>query len=193
MRDNSQHIVVGTATLPPGFSTRAHSHPPRRSRWCCEAAAGWTSTGSRIRIRPGTVLVTPADLVHVTHSDPGDEPLVVLWFYAPPGAEARWVEPDKHDTAGPAGPSDPSRPVTGDARLAGGHRHRWHVHRPGRRPRRGAAHRQGALDAARLRAGRARLHPRGGHRGGRHRAAWRTARPWPPTPSSSAAARRPRC
>jgi hypothetical protein len=28
-------------------------------------------------LEPGTVLVTPSDLVHVTHSDPGDQPLVV--------------------------------------------------------------------------------------------------------------------
>ena len=26
LRDNSQYLVMGTATLPPGFSTRAHSH-----------------------------------------------------------------------------------------------------------------------------------------------------------------------
>ena len=105
MRDNSQHMVVGTATLPPGFSTRAHSHPAEEVAVVLRGSGRVDIDGVSHPIRPGTVLVTPADLVHVTHSDAGDEPLVVLWFYAPPGAEARWVEPDKHDTAGPAGPS----------------------------------------------------------------------------------------
>ena len=54
------------------------------------------------RIQAGTVLVTPSDLVHVTHADPGVEPLIVLWFYAPPGSEARWLEPERHETAGHA-------------------------------------------------------------------------------------------
>ena len=41
--------------------------------------------------------------LRATHADPGEEPLIVLWFYAPPGSEARWVEPEKHETAGHAG------------------------------------------------------------------------------------------
>jgi quercetin dioxygenase-like cupin family protein len=102
MRSNSTHIVVGTATLPPGFSTRPHSHSAEEVAVVLRGS-GWVDIdGAPHRITQGTLLVTPADLVHVTHSDPGEEPLVVLWFYAPPGAEARWVEPEKHETAGHA-------------------------------------------------------------------------------------------
>lgn len=103
MRGNSEHIVTGMAALPPGFTTRAHSHS-------AEEIAVFLSGNGRVEIdgvahavAAGTVLVTPSDLVHVTHNESADEPLVVLWFYAPPGSEARWVEPEKHETAGHAG------------------------------------------------------------------------------------------
>lgn len=99
MKDNSKHIVLGTATLPPGFSTRAHAHSAEEVAVVLRGS-GWVDiAGVRHRLATGTILLTPSDLVHVTHSDPGDTPMVVLWFYAPPGSEARWVEPDKHETA----------------------------------------------------------------------------------------------
>jgi quercetin dioxygenase-like cupin family protein len=102
LKDNSRHIVVGTATLPPGFSTRSHSHSAEEVALTLRGS-GWVDIeGVPHRLEPGRLLVTPADLVHVTRSDPGDEPLIVLWFYAPPGAEARWVDPEKHETAGHA-------------------------------------------------------------------------------------------
>lgn len=100
IKGNSRHLVVGTATLPPGFSTRAHSHDAEEVAVVLRGAGSVDIEGVNHRLDKGTVLVTPANLVHVTHSDPGEEPLVVLWFYAPPGAEARWVTPDEHDTAG---------------------------------------------------------------------------------------------
>jgi hypothetical protein len=54
-------------------------------------------------VRKGTILLTPSEAGHITHSDPGDEPPVILWFYAPPGSELRWIEPDKHSMDGHAG------------------------------------------------------------------------------------------
>lgn len=102
LKSNSEHLVVGTATLPPGFATRAHSHAAEEVAVVLRGS-GWVDIdGVRHELSTGTLLVTPSDLVHVTHSTPGDEPLVVLWFYAPPGSEARWVEPEKHATAGAA-------------------------------------------------------------------------------------------
>ena len=100
IKQNSEHIVIGTATLPPGFSTRAHSHSAEEVALILRGSGSVDIEGVDHRIGPGSLLLTPANLVHVTHSDPGSEPLVVLWFYAPPGAETRWIEPDKHDTAG---------------------------------------------------------------------------------------------
>lgn len=103
MRDNASKLVVGTAALPPGFSTPAHSHEAEEVALVLSGSGSVDIDGIAHRIVTGTVLLTPSNAVHVTHSDPGSEPLVILWLYAPPGSEARWVEPDKHSTAGHTG------------------------------------------------------------------------------------------
>jgi quercetin dioxygenase-like cupin family protein len=102
IKDNSEHIVVGVAALPPGFSTRAHSHSAEEVAVVLRGGGEIEIDGAVHPVETGTVLLTPADTVHVTHARPGSEPLVVLWFYAPPGSEARWVEPERHETAGHA-------------------------------------------------------------------------------------------
>ena len=103
LRENASKIVVGTAALPAGFSTRPHSHSAEEVAVVLSGSGRVEIDGVPHALAPGTVQLTPADAVHVTHSDPGSSPLVVLWFYAPPGSEARWVEPERHETAGPAG------------------------------------------------------------------------------------------
>lgn len=103
LKGNSEHIVTGMAALPPGFSTRAHSHSAEEIAVVLQGSGVVDIDGVGHPIETGTLLVTPADLVHVTHNGSDSEPLVVLWFYAPPGSEARWVEPEKHETAGHAG------------------------------------------------------------------------------------------
>ena len=102
MKGNASKIVVGTAALPPGFSTRPHSHEAEEVAIFLSGSGTVDIDGVAHRVRAGTVLLTPSNAPHVTHSDPGEEHLVVLWFYAPPGSEARWIEPDRHETAGPA-------------------------------------------------------------------------------------------
>lgn len=103
MKGNSEYIVTGVAALPPDFSTRAHSHAAEEVALVLRGSGRIVIDDVVHPVAEGTLLVTPADTVHVTHSDPGADPLVVLWFYAPPGSEARWVEPERHDTAGHAG------------------------------------------------------------------------------------------
>ena len=102
LKGNSEHITCGVAALPPGFSTRAPSHSAEEIAVVLRGSGRGTIDDVDPRIQAGTVLVTPSDLVHVTHADPGVEPLIVLWFYAPPGSEARWLEPERHETAGHA-------------------------------------------------------------------------------------------
>ena len=102
MRGNAVHITTGMAALPPGFTTKAHSHAAEEIALFLRGSGTVDIDGVAHRVSAGTLLVTPSDLVHVTHSDPGDAPLIVLWFYAPPGSEARWIEPERHATAGPA-------------------------------------------------------------------------------------------
>ena len=103
MRDNSSKIVVGTAALPPGFSTPPHSHEAEEVAIFLSGSGSVDIDGVAYPVQRGTVLLTPSNSIHTTNSEPGGEPLVVLWLYAPPGSEARWVEPDKHVTTGHAG------------------------------------------------------------------------------------------
>lgn len=102
MKGNAVHITTGMAVLPPGFATRAHSHAAEEVALFLRGHGRVTIDGVDHPVVPGTLLVTPSDLVHVTHNESADDPMVVLWFYAPPGSEARWVEPEKHRTDGPA-------------------------------------------------------------------------------------------
>lgn len=103
LRQNSSKIVMGTAALPPGFMTRSHSHEAEEVAVILSGSGAVDIDGVRHPVAAGTVLLTPSNAVHVTHADAGGPPLVILWFYAPPGSEARWVEPEKHETAGHAG------------------------------------------------------------------------------------------
>ena len=91
-RENSTRIVIGTAALPPGFTTTAHSHEAEEVAVFLSGSGTVEIDGFPNRVAAGTVLVTPSNTVHVTHADPGPTPLVALWFYAPPGSEARWLE-----------------------------------------------------------------------------------------------------
>ena len=89
---NSTRIVIGTAALPPGYATTAHSHEAEEAAVFLSGSGTVEIDGVAHRVAAGTVLLTPSNAVHVTHADPGTIPLVALWFYAPPGSEARWLE-----------------------------------------------------------------------------------------------------
>lgn len=91
-RANSTRIVVGTSALPPGFVTTPHSHEAEEVAVFLSGSGTVEIDGVANRVAAGTVLLTPSNAVHVTYSDPGSTPLVALWFYAPPGSEARWLE-----------------------------------------------------------------------------------------------------
>jgi len=91
-RENSARIVVGTSALPPGFVTTPHSHEAEEVAVFLSGSGTVEIDGVPNRVAAGTVLLTPSNSVHVSYSDPGTTPLVALWFYAPPGSEARWLE-----------------------------------------------------------------------------------------------------
>jgi len=90
-KGNGSAIAVGTAALPAGYTTPPHSHPAEEVAVILSGRGGVDIDGVVHRVEEGTVLVTPADSMHTTFADEG-APLVVLWFYAPPGSEARWLE-----------------------------------------------------------------------------------------------------
>jgi mannose-6-phosphate isomerase-like protein (cupin superfamily) len=91
-KDNGSAIVIGTAALPPGYSTPTHSHASEEVAVFLSGSGGVDIDGIVFPVSEGTVLVTPANSTHTTFSDNAG-PLVVLWFYAPPGSEERWLQP----------------------------------------------------------------------------------------------------
>jgi mannose-6-phosphate isomerase-like protein (cupin superfamily) len=87
---NSTYMVMGVSALPEGFSTPAHEHEAEEFALVLSGTGSIEIDDSAVIVRTGTVVVTPPGSRHVTHNS-GDGPLVVLWFYAPPGSEARWL------------------------------------------------------------------------------------------------------
>lgn len=97
-RGNSSKLVMGTSCLPPHFSTVPHSHEAEEVSVVL-SGGGWVDIdGTAHTLQPGKVLIAPSDLPHQTHS--GSDGLTVLWFYAPPGSEARWLADDDDRTEG---------------------------------------------------------------------------------------------
>lgn len=86
---NSTKIVMGTSALPPHFATVPHFHEAEEVAVVL-SGSGWVDIdGVSHPMEQGTVLFTPSGSPHQTHSGP--EGLTVLWFYAPPGSEVRWL------------------------------------------------------------------------------------------------------
>lgn len=90
-RGNSSKIVMGTSALPPNFSTVPHSHEAEEVSVILSGGGRVDIGGDSHPLEKGMVLFAPSDVPHQTHSGP--EGLTVLWFYAPPGSEARWLAP----------------------------------------------------------------------------------------------------
>jgi quercetin dioxygenase-like cupin family protein len=90
LKGNGSDIVVGAAALPAGYRTPPHSHPAEEVAVFLSGSGGVDIDGEIFSVSEGTVLVTPTNSEHITFAD-DDGPLVVLWFYAPPGSEARWI------------------------------------------------------------------------------------------------------
>lgn len=90
-KGNASAIAVGAAALPAGYTTPPHSHVSEEVAVFLSGSGGVDIDGVVYPVEEGTVLVTPSNSVHTTFADENG-PLVVLWFYAPPGSEARWLE-----------------------------------------------------------------------------------------------------
>ncbi len=89
---NTSKMVMGTSCLPPNFSTVPHVHEAEEVSVVL-SGGGWVDIdGTANPFEEGMVFFVPSNLPHQTHSGP--EGLTVLWFYAPPGSEARWMAPD---------------------------------------------------------------------------------------------------
>ena len=89
---NSDKIVMGTSALPPHFSTVPHSHEAEEVAVVISGSGWMDIEGKSHSMEEGTIVFASSNLPHQTHSGP--DGLTVLWFYAPPGSEVRWLEPD---------------------------------------------------------------------------------------------------
>lgn len=86
---NSAKMVMGTSALPPDFATVPHAHEAEEVAVVLSGSGRVDIDGKSYPMEPGTVLFTPSNSPHQTHSGPSG--LTVLWFYAPPGSEVRWL------------------------------------------------------------------------------------------------------
>lgn len=89
--DTSADMAWGISALPAGYSTPPHQHRAEEFAMILRGDGTITIEGDPVTVGPGSVVVTPPDLVHVTTAGP-DEPLVVYWVYGPAGSESRWLE-----------------------------------------------------------------------------------------------------
>lgn len=86
---NAARMVMGTSALPPNFATVPHTHEAEEVAVVL-SGSGWVDIDDEsYPMDTGTVLFTPSNSPHQTHAGP--DGLTVLWFYAPPGSEVRWL------------------------------------------------------------------------------------------------------
>lgn len=89
---NSRFMAVGMSAVPAGLSTPAHSHISEEFAVVISGSGVISIDGCDFAVETGDVVLVPSGVPHVTCASPTDA-LVVLWVYAPPGSEKRWLEP----------------------------------------------------------------------------------------------------
>ena len=88
--DTTTRMAFGMSALPKGVSTPWHTHDAEELAYIV-SGRGVIAIGSEsVIVGPGDAVVTPSDAPHQTTAAP-DEDLIVLWMYAPPGSEVRWL------------------------------------------------------------------------------------------------------
>jgi putative monooxygenase len=82
----SEWLVAGITVFPQGEASSVHSHPGSEEMDVVLAGSGEVvdGAGRRIKIGAHDVVFIPKGVEH-QHVNTGDEPLVLLWCYAPPG------------------------------------------------------------------------------------------------------------
>ena len=89
-KGDSEHIVMGLASLPINFSTPEHNHFSEEIAICVNGSGQVDIEGDIHPIKKDTIVYVPSSLNHVTTS--GEQGLTVLWFYAPTGSESKWIQ-----------------------------------------------------------------------------------------------------
>lgn len=89
---NSTHFAVGLSLIEPGRIHEEHSHDAEEVIYIISGKGELTINGNEIvSLSKGTVIVLKAGEKH-SIKVLGDEQLVCLWIYAPPGPEKKFIE-----------------------------------------------------------------------------------------------------
>lgn len=88
--NNSTHFAVGVSVVPSGSATTSHTHDAEEGALILSGRGRIVIAGKEIPVAGGDFVSTPPNAEHSTVND-GDEPMLVFWVYAPPGAESRWM------------------------------------------------------------------------------------------------------
>lgn len=89
---STSDFAFGLSAVPPGVETPRHSHRAEELAVVL-SGAGEIEIGHQVHpVREGDILRTPPGVEHLTRAGL-DEPLQVLWIYAPAGSEERWLSP----------------------------------------------------------------------------------------------------
>jgi len=82
---NSEHIVAGLTVFEPGESSAVHNHPESEELDIILHGSGiLVDAGEEIPFKDGEWMFIPTGVFH-QHKNTGDEPLLLIWMYTPPG------------------------------------------------------------------------------------------------------------
>jgi quercetin dioxygenase-like cupin family protein len=89
--DVSTRMAFGMSALPAGVKTPSHSHEAEELAVVLHGRGVITVGDSHHSVSAGDVVVAGPWVPHVTTASP-DDAMVVMWVYAPPGSESRWLD-----------------------------------------------------------------------------------------------------
>ena len=83
-------MALGMSALPKGTSTPWHSHEAEEFAYIISGEGRISIGDESVMVKAGDAVITPSNLPHMTSAD-ADGELIVMWMYAPPGSEVRWL------------------------------------------------------------------------------------------------------
>jgi quercetin dioxygenase-like cupin family protein len=83
-------MAFGMSALPKGASTPWHSHEAEEFAYIISGEGRISIGDESVMVSAGEAVITPSNLPHMT-SAAADQELIVMWMYAPPGSEVRWL------------------------------------------------------------------------------------------------------
>jgi quercetin dioxygenase-like cupin family protein len=87
----SNRMAFGMSALPAGVRTPSHSHEAEEFAVVLHGHGVITVGDSHHSVSTGDVVIAGPWVPHVTTASP-EGAMVVMWVYAPPGSESRWLD-----------------------------------------------------------------------------------------------------